>query len=221
MNKNNNKTARAKNSNPAVAKKNALESEVKNGVVNSENTAINVAFFEKDYSSEIVNDDLANRIAKSFKKKLDYLIEGDFDLASPDEIKHFVKAVDDYHVSHHVKARGFDNYLHDLTHLCSSLGINIIVTLNVPCCGIRQVFIFSFEYKIISESCYDQLEGFVFTDDTYPFACSEESNLYKIDNKMFRSIPIDDFADIIYEALVIDKEPVKLAEWIMEFKSKF
>jgi hypothetical protein len=187
------------------------------GVVGSENTNIKVELTEKDNSSAIVNDGLANRIAKSFKKELDYLIEGDFNLTSPDEIRHFVNAVGDYNV----KARGFDNYLHDLTHLCSSLGINIIVTLNVPCCGIKQVFIFSFEYKIISESCYDQLEGFVFTDDTYPFACSEESNLYKIDNKMFRSIPIDDFADIIYEALVIDKEPVKLAEWIMEFKSKF
>lgn len=153
----------------------------------------------------------------TFKKEVDYLAEGDFNLSSPDKIKHFVKAVDDYQV----KARGFYNYLYDLTHLCSSLGMNITITLNAPCCGIKQVFIFSFEYKIISESCYDQLEGFVFTDDTNPFACSEESNLYKIDNKMFRSIPIDDFADIICEALVIDKESVTLAEWIMEFKSKF
>ena len=216
MKKNIKKATGANNSNP-FAIENPFEKEVKNCVACSGNTYIKVELTEKENSSAIVNNDLANRIAKSFKKELDYLIEGDFNLTSPDEIRHFVNAVDDYNV----KARGFDNYLHDLTHLCSSLGINIIVTLNVPCCGIRQVFIFSFEYKIISESCYDQLEGFVFTDDTYPFACSEESNLYKIDNKMFRSIPIDDFADIIYEALVIDKEPVKLAEWIMEFKSKF
>jgi hypothetical protein len=206
-----------KNQMANASKVEAKAQQGQSGIVGSENTNIKVELTEKDNSSAIVNDGLANRIAKSFKKELDYLIEGDFNLTSPDEIRHFVNAVDDYNV----KARGFDNYLHDLTHLCSSLGINIIVTLNVPCCGIKQVFIFSFKYKIISESCYDQLEGFVFTDDTYPFACSEESNLYKIDNKMFRSIPIDDFADIIYEALVIDKEPVKLAEWIMEFKSKF
>ena len=208
---------KTKKNQATTSKVEAKAQQSQNGVVGSASTNIKIELKEKDNTSAIVNDGLANRIAKSFKKEVDYLVEGDFNLTSPDEIRHFVEAVDDYHV----KARGFDNYLHGLTHLCSSLGINIIVTLNVPCCGIKQVFIFSFEYKIISESCYDQLEGFVFTDDTYPFACSEESNLYKIDNKMFRSIPIDDFADIISEALVIDKEPVKLAEWIMEFKSKF
>jgi len=188
-----------------------------NGVVGSGNTNLKVELTEKDNSSAIVNDDLANRIGKAFKKELDYLVEGDFNLASLDKIRHFVKAVDDYHVSNHIKASGFDNYLGNLTHLCSSLGINIIITLNASCCGIKQVFIFPWKYEIITESCFDLLEGFVFTDETYPFACSEESNLYKINNKMFRSIPIDDFADIICEALVIDKEPVKLAEWVMEF----
>lgn len=198
-----------------------VQQKSKNGIVGSANTLFKVELTEKDSFSAIVNDDLANRIGKTFKKEVDNLVEGDFNLSNPDKIKQFVKAVDDYHVSHHVKAKGFDNYLHDLTHLCSSLGMNIIITLNTPCCGIKKVFIFPWKYEIITEGCYDQLEGFVFTDETYPFASSEESNLYKINNKMFRSIPIDDFADIISEALVIDKEPVKLAEWIMEFKSKF
>ena len=220
MKKIQNKAFAANNSNP-FATENPFEAEVKNCVACSSNTPIKVELFEKDNPSAIVNDDLANRIAKTFKKEVDYLVEGNFDLASPDEIKHFVKAVDDYHVSHHVKARGFYNYLHDLTHLCSSLGVKIIITMNAPSCGIKKVFIFSYEYKIITEGCYDLLEGFVFTDETYPFACSEESNFYKINNKMFRSIPIDDFTDIIYEALVIDKEPAKLANWILDFKSKF
>ena len=208
----------AKNKNQATTSKvEAKAQQGQSGILGSENTNIKVELTEKDNSSAIVNDGLANRIAKSFKKEVDYLVEGDFNLTSPDEIRHFVEAVDDYHV----KARGFDNYLHGLTHLCSSLGMNIIITLNAPCCVIKQVFIFPWEYKIITEECHKQFEGIILTDETYPFACSEESNLYKINNKMFRSIPIDDFADIICEALVIDKEPVKLAEWIIEFKSKF
>lgn len=216
MKKNIKKATGANNSNP-FAIENPFEKEVKNCVACSGNTYIKVELTEKENSSAIVNNDLANRIAKSFKKELDYLIDGDFNLTSPDEIRHFVKAVDDYNV----KARGFDEYLNNLCHMCTSLGMNITITLNASCCGINQVFIFPWKYEIITEGCYDLLEGFVFTDETYPFACSEESNLYKINNKMFRSIPIDDFADIICEALVIDKEPVKLAEWITEFKSKF
>ena len=205
----------ANNSNP-FAMENPFEAE-KNCVTCSGNTNIKVELTEKDSSTTIVNDELANRIAKTFEKKLECLVEGNFDLASHDEIKHFVKSVDDYNV----KARGFDEYLNNLCHMCISLGMNITITLNASCCGIKKVFISPWKYEIITEGCYDLLEGFVFTDETYPFACSEESNLYKINNKMFRSIPIDDFADIIYEALIIDKEAVKLAEWIMGFKSKF
>ena len=216
MKKIQNKAFAANNSNP-FATENPFEAEVKNCVACSGNTPIKVELFEKDNPSAIVNDDLANRIAKTFKKEVDYLVEGHFNLASPDEIRHFVKAVGDYNV----KARGFDEYLNNLSHMCTSLGVNIIITLNAPCCGIKQVFIFPWKYEIITEGCYDLLEGFIFTDETNPFACSEESNLYKISNKMFRSITIDDFADIICEALVIDKDPVKLAEWIMDFKSKF
>lgn len=210
------KAFEAKNSNP-FAIENPFKTEVKNCVACSGNTNFKVELTEKDSSTTIVNDELANRIGKTFKKEVDYLVEGNFDLASPDEIKHFVKAVDDYNV----KARGFDEYLNNLCHMCTSLGMNITITLNKPCCGLKQIFIFPWKYEIITEGCYDLLEGFVFTDETYPLACSEESNLYKINNKIFRSISIDDFADIIYEALVIDKEPVRLAEWIMEFKSKF
>ena len=216
MNKKINKTARAKNSNRAVAKKNSLEIEEKNGVVSSENTAINVAFFEKDYSSEIVNDDLAKRIGKGFQEKLDELLEGDFNLACPDEAKRFVKAVNDYQLI----ARGFYDYLHDLTHLCSSLGMTIIVTLNAPCCGIKQIFIFPRKYKIISDYCYRELEGFFFTEETYPIASGESSNLYKISDKVYLALPLDDFADVICDSLAVDEDPIKLAKWIKDFKDK-
>ena len=216
MNKNINKTARAKNSNRAVAKKNSLEIEEKNGVVSSENTAINVAFFEKDYSYEIVNDDLAKRIGNTFMKKQDELVKADFNLACPDEAKRFVKAVNDYQLI----ARGFYDYLHDLTHLCSSLGISIIITLNAPCCGIKQIFIFPRKYKIISDYCYRELEGFFFNEETYPIASGESSNLYKISDKVYLGLPLDDFADVICDSLVVDEDPIKLAKWIKDFKDK-
>ena len=216
MNKNINKTARAKNSNRAVAKKNSLEIEEKNGVVSSENTAINVAFFEADYSSEIVNDDLAKRIGNTFMKKLDELVKADFNLACPDEAKRFVKAVNDYQLI----ARGFYDYLHDLTHICSSLGMTIIITLNEPCCGIKQIFIFPRKYKIISDYCYRELDGFFFEETYYPIASGESSNLYKISDKVYLALPLDDFADVICDSLVIDEEYIKLAEWIKDFKDK-
>ena len=199
-----------------MQKKNSLEIEEKNGVVSSENTAINVAFFEADYSSEIVNDDLAKRIGKTFKEKLDELLEGDFNLACPDEAKRFVKAVNDYQLI----ARGFYDYLHDLTHICSSLGMAIIVTLNKACCGIKQVFIFPRKYKIISDYCYHEFEGFFFTEETYPFACGQSSNLYKISDKVYLGLPLDDFGDVICDSLVVDEEPIRLAEWIKDFKDK-
>ena len=208
-----------KNTNKATASKvEAKAQQVQSGVVGSENTAIKVELFDKDYFA-IANDDLSNRIGNAFQKKLDDLVEGDFNFASPGEIRFFVKAVNAYDV----KARGFYEYLHDLTHMCASLGMNISITLNAPCsgCGIKQVFISPSKYEIITEGCYDELEGFVFTDETYPFACSESSNLYKICNKMFRSVPLDDFADVIFEVVVIDKEPAKLAEWIMDPESEF
>lgn len=146
----------ANNSSP-FAMENPFEAE-KNGVVSSENTAPKVELYEKDYSYEIVNNELANRIAKTFKKKLDELGEADFNLACPDEAKRFVKAVNDYQLI----ARGFYDYLHDLTHICSSLGVTIIITLNEPCCGIKQVFVFPRKYKIISDYCYRELDGFFF-----------------------------------------------------------
>lgn len=58
-----------------------------------------------------------------------------------------------------------------------------------------------------------------FFEETYPFA-SGESNLYKISDKVYLGLPLDDFADVICEGLVIDKEPVKLAKWIMDFEDK-
>lgn len=185
-----------------------------NGAVGSENTNIKVELTEKYSSSAIVNDDLTNRIAESFKIELDNLVEGDFKFTGPDEIRHFVKAVHD----HKFEACRFCRYLEELTSSFSALRINCIVTLNTPCCGIKQVFIFLWSYAIITEGCYDQFEGVLFTDKTCPFVSGEESNLYKINNKMFRSIFIHDFAEIICEALVIDKDPVKLAEWIKDFK---
>lgn len=208
--------AKKNNLTATASKVEAKAQPAQNGVVSSENTAINVAFFEKDYSSEIVNDDLAKRIGKGFQEKLGELVEGDFNLACPDEAKRFVKAVNDYQLI----AKGFYDYLHDLTHICSSLGMTIIVTLNKPCCGIKQVFIFPWKYEIVSDDCYHELEGFFFTEETYPFACGESSNLYKISDKVYLSLPLDDFADIICEGLVIDKDPVKLAKWIMEFEDK-
>ena len=184
-------------------------------IAGSEDTAINVAFFEADYSSEIVNYDLAKRIGKGFQEKLDELLEGDFNLACPDEAKRFVKAVNDYQLI----ARGFYDYLHDLTHICSSLGMAIIVTLNKACCGIKQVFIFPWKYKIISDYCYRELDGFFF-EETYPIASGESSNLYKISDKVYLALSLDDFADVICDALVVDDEPVKLAEWIKGFEDK-
>ena len=141
--------AKKNNLTATASKVEAKAQPAQNGVVSSENTAINVAFFEADYSSEIVNDDLAKRIGKGFQEKLGELVEGDFNLACPDEAKRFVKAVNDYQLI----ARGFHDYLHDLTHICSSLGMAIIVTLNKACCGIKQVFIFPWKYKIISDYC--------------------------------------------------------------------
>lgn len=208
--------AKKNNLTATASKVEAKAQPAQNGVVSSENTAINVAFFEKDYSSEIVNDDLAKRIGKGFQEKLDELLEGDFNLACPDEAKRFVKAVNDYQLI----ARGFYDYLHNLTHLCSSLGINIIITLNEPCCGIKQVFIFPWKYEIVSDDCYHELEGFFFTEETYPFACGESSNLYKISDKVYLSLPLDDFADVICDSLVVDEDPIKLAEWIKGFEDK-
>jgi len=185
-------------------------------IAGSENTAINVAFFEKDYSYEIVNDDLAKRIGKTFKDKLDDFAEGDFNLACSTEAKLFVQAVNDYQLI----ARGFYDYLHDLTHICSSLGMTIIITLNEPCCGIKQIFIFPRKYMIISDYCYRELDGFFFEETYYPIASGESSNLYKISDKVYLALSLDDFADVICDALVVDDEPVKLAEWIKGFEDK-
>ena len=185
-------------------------------IAGSEDTAINVAFFEADYSSEIVNDDFAKRIGEGFQEKLDELLEGDFNLACPDEAKRFVKAVNDYQLI----ARGFYDYLHDLTHICSSLGMTIIITLNEPCCGIKQIFIFPRKYMIISDYCYRELDGFFFEETYYPIASGESSNLYKISDKVYLALSLDDFADVICDALVVDDEPVKLAEWIKGFEDK-
>ncbi len=215
MNKKINKTARAKNSNRGVAKKNSLEIEEKNGVVSSENTAINVAFFEKDYSYEIVNDDLAKRIGKTFKDKLDDFAEGDFNLACSTEAKLFVQAVNDYNI----KARPFYTFLDDLGRMSSSLDVYIIITLNKACCGIKQVFIFPRKYKIISDYCYRELDGFFF-EETYPIASGESSNLYKISDKVYLALPLDDFADVICDSLAVDEDPIKLAKWIKDFKDK-
>ena len=64
----------AKNKNQATTSKvEAKAQQGQSGIVGSENTNIKVELKEKDNSSAIVNDGLANRIAKSFKKELDYL----------------------------------------------------------------------------------------------------------------------------------------------------
>lgn len=200
----------------AKAPQAGVKEPAQNGEVRSENTAINVAFFEKDYSYEIVNDDLAKRIGKTFKDKLDDFAEGDFNLACSTEAKLFVQAVNDYNI----KARPFYTFLDDLGRMSSSLDVYIIITLNKACCGIKQVFIFPRKYKIISDYCYHEFEGFFFTEETYPFACGQSSNLYKISDKVYLGLPLDDFGDVICDSLVVDEDPIKLAEWIKGFEDK-
>ena len=194
------------------------EQQTMNGVVGSvTNSGIKVELFDKD-NSVLANNDLANRIGQSFEKSLNSLCEGGFNLESNDEIRYFVNALNDNSVPNHFKAYEFECCLGKLSHTCSSLGIEIEITLENARNSIKQIFISSYEYKIITAACFGQANGTVISNNTPTFAYGEEAHLYKSSNMLFRSLIIDDFADIIFEALDYTKDPTKLAEWILEFK---
>ena len=194
------------------------EQQTMNGVVGSvTNSGIKVELFDKD-NSVLANIDLANRIGQSFEKSLNSLCEGGFSFGSNDEIKKYVNALNETSAPNHFKACQFECCLGKLSDTCSSLDIEIAITLENARNSIKQIFISSYEYKIITAACFEQANGTVISNNTPTFAYGEEAHLYKSSNMLFRSLIIDDFADIIYEALDYTKDPTKLAEWILEFK---
>ena len=194
------------------------EQQTKNGVVGSvTNSGIKVELFDKD-NSVLANNDLANRIGQSFEKSLNSLCEGGFCLGSNDEIKKYVNALNESSVPNHFNAWEFECCLDKLSYTCSSLDIEITITLENARNSIQQIFISSYEYKIITAACFEQANGTVISNNTPTFAYGEEAHLYKSSNMLFRSLIIDESSDIIYEALDFTKDPTKLAEWILEFK---
>ena len=194
------------------------EQQTKNGVVGSGKPTIKVELYERDDSSTINNDDVAKRIGNYlFDAGLKSLNKGGFSFDSPDEINRFVCAVYVDSFPNHPDAWFFNSCLKVLVCTCSALCIKINITLKEPYNGIKQVYASPFTYKIVTEACYDQLEGYNFTDEIEAFVSTEDSNLYEINNKVLRSIAINDHGDVIHEVLDRSKEPDKLVEWLKEF----